>query len=272
MRRYLHQILLVAFSVATSAFAYDINDFVREAKAHHAKHQDALNGVMLEVRGEITQPKQDVFTIDATYYARGSQWRTDATLFKEGSSDGFPLTVLFDGQQVWAKILGMKLKVPRGDVDDRVRGYLYWEEPAAGSVLVGEEYVQGRLCRVITTPLKESNGKDVTMTSWYDKEHFVLVQSESTLDSKPVRMEFSDFREVRAGYVIPHELRAVQDGAQIFNARIASVASGSAVSNALFDSAQLGGENFPDMSALMRTMKIFGSVFTNEVSKLLQGE
>jgi hypothetical protein len=43
-----------------------------------------------------------------------------------------------------------------------------------------------------------------------------------------------------------------------------------AISNSLFDSASLDGEDFPDMAELMRTMQIFGKVFTNEVTKLLK--
>ncbi len=162
------------------------------------------------------------------------------------------------------------MKVPRGDVDNRVRGYLYWEQPAAGSAIAGEETVNGHTCWVITTPLRESDGTKVTMRSWYDKEHFVLVQSESTLDTKPVRMEFSDFREVRSGYVIPYAMRAVQGDVQIVNAQIVAVAAGDAISNSQFDSASLDGEDFPDMAELMRTMQIFGKVFTNEVTKLLK--
>ena len=261
---------LVALCVCQFAFAYDIADFTRDAKAHHERYLNELNGLQLDVTGTITQPGHESYSIDAKYYTRGKSWRTDATLRQTGKEEGFPITVLFDGQQIWGNLLGMKLKVSRGDVDNRVRGYLYWEQPAAGSAIAGEETVNGHPCWVITTPLRESDGTKVTMRSWYDKEHFVLVQSESTLDTKPVRMEFSDFREVRKGYVIPHAMRAVQNDVQIVNAQIVSVASGDAISNSQFDSASLDGEDFPDMAELMRTMQIFGKVFTNEVTKLLK--
>ncbi len=256
--------------IASAASAYDIADFTRDAKAHHERYLNELNGLELDVTGTITQPGHDSYAIDAKYFTRGKSWRTDAVLKQIGKDDGFPMTVLFDGQQIWASMLGMKLKVPRGDVDNRVRGYLYWEEPAAGSAIAGEETINGRACWVITTPLRESDGSAVTMKSWYDKEHFVLVQSESTLDAKPVQMEFTDLRELRKGYVIPHAMRAVQNDVQIVNAQIVSVASGDAISNSLFDSASLDGKDFPDMAELMRTMQIFGKVFTNEVSKLLK--
>lgn len=252
------------------AHAYDIADFTRDAKAHHERHLTELNGLRLDVTGTITQPGQDSYDIEAKYYTRGKRWRTDATLKQTGKPVGFPLTVLFDGQKIWAQILGMKLDVPRGDVDNRVRGYLYWEEPAAGSKIAGEETVNGRSCWVITTPLREEDGTAVTMKSWYDKEYFVLVQSESTLDAKPVKMEFTDLRSAGGGYMIPHSMRAMQNDVQVVSGKITSAASGSEVGDAIFESASLDGKDFPDMAELMRTMQIFGKVFTKEVSKLLQ--
>lgn len=261
---------IFALLIASFAFAYDIKDFVRDAKAYHERNLSAMNGLTLEVTGRITQPGQEVYLIDATYSMRGTRWRTDAVLKNADGGEGFPMIVLFDGTQTWARILGMKIEVPRDDVDDRVRGYLYWEEPAVSSVVAGEATINGRACWIIETPLKESDGTPVTLRSWYDKEHYVLVQSESTLGAKPVRMEFSDFRSVQNGYTIPFAMRAVQNDAQIVNAQIISASPGTALSDSLFDSALLEGEDFPSMNELMRTMQIFGKVFTNEVSKLLK--
>lgn len=263
---------VLVFVLCSSAFAYDIDEFTRDAKAYHESHLFAMNGLAMTVEGEITQPGQDTFLIEATYAMRGNMWRADAVLKKPDAQDGFPLTVLFDGQQTWAQILGMKLKVKRGDVDDRVRGYVYWDEPAYGSKIAGDEFVNGRDCWLITTPLKESDGTEITMKSWYDKQHFVLVQSESTLDGKPVRMEFSDFRSVSGDYQIPHAMRAVQDGAQVLNARVLAASDGHGVNDAVFDAALLEGDDFPDMGQLMRTMQVFGKVFTKEVSKLLKAD
>lgn len=262
-------VLSCLLALAGHTYAYDIEEFTRDAKAHHARQLEALGGLRLDVTGTISQPGHESYDIEAKYYTRGRRWRTDATLRQTGKTEGFPLSVLFDGQKVWAQILGMKLEVPRGDVDNRVRGYLYWEEPAAGSTIAGEETVNGRACWVITTPLREEDGTAVTMKSWYDKEHFVLVQSESTLDTKPVRMEFGDLRGIE-GYMIPHSMRAVQSDVQIVSGQITSAATGKDVSDAIFDSASLDGKEFPDMAELMRTMQIFGQVFTKEVSKLLK--
>ncbi len=263
---------ICAVALCHTTFAYDIAEFEHDAKAHHTRHLKGMNGLALDVRGTITQPDHDVYTIDATYSTRGNKWRTDAVLKNENADEGFPITVLFDGQQTWAQVVGMKLKIRPSDVDNRIRGYVYWDEPAAGSQIVGEETVQGRSCWVISTPLKEEDGTDVTMKSWYDKEYFVLVQSESTLDAKPVRMEFSDFRGVNGTYVIPHKMRAVQDGVQIVDAQVLKASSGSTLRDALFDAEYLDGGDFPDMGELMRTMQIFGKVFTNEVSKLLKSD
>lgn len=264
------RVFLCGLLLAGVALGYDIDEFVRDAKAHHERHLTALNGLKLVVQGEITQPGHESYSIDADYYTRGSKWRAEAELKQTGKDEGFPITVMFDGQKTWATMLGMKLEVPRRDVDDRVRGYLYWEEPAKGSVIAGSETISGRDCWLVTTPLRESDGTAVTMKSWYDKKDFVLVQSESTLDGKPVRMEFSDFKDVREGYALPHSMRAVQEGAQIVSARVLSATGGAEVSDSLFDSAQLSGEDFPDMNELMRTMQIFGKVFTKEVSKLMK--
>jgi hypothetical protein len=67
-----------------------------------------LNGLELDVTGTITQPGHESYTIDAKYFTRGKSWRTDATLRQTGKDEGFPITVLFDGQQIWGTLLGMK--------------------------------------------------------------------------------------------------------------------------------------------------------------------
>ena len=255
---------------ASSVFAYDISDFVRDAKAHHEQKLGEMNGLMLEVEGTVSKPGHDTFLIEADYYTRGKRWRVDAMLKDSGGNDGFPITVLFDGQQIWYSIYGMKFKASRTDVDDRVRGYLYWEEPAAGSILSGDETVNGRECWVISTPLRESDNTPVMMKSLYDKENFVLVKSETSYDKKPIQMEFSDFREVADGYVIPHALIAMQENAQVVSARILNAKSGKSFADAMFDAAQLQGSDFPDMSQLMKTMQIFGKAFANEMGKLLK--
>jgi hypothetical protein len=254
----------------SSSFAYDISDFVRDAKAHHEQKLGETNGLKLQIEGTVSEPGHDTFVIEADYYTRGKRWRTDAMLKDSSGKDGFPITVLFDGQQAWATILGMKLKVPQSDVNDRVRGYLYWEEPAAGSILSGDETVNGRACWVISTPLRESDNTPVMMKSWYDKESFVLVKSETSYDKKPIQMEFSDFREVADGYVIPHSMIAMQENAQVVSARIVNAETGKSFADAMFDAAKLQGSDFPDMSELMRTMQIFGKAFANEMGKLLK--
>ncbi len=260
-----------ALLVAGAAQAYDIEEFLRDARAHHERHLTGMGGLTLDLTGLITQPGHDAVEVAATYTMRGAQWRADATVRNPGQTEGFPFVVLYDGQQTWAQLLGMKLKVPRSDVDDRVRGYLYWEAPAAGSVVAGEETIGGHACWRIETPLRESDGSAVTMKSWYDKQHFVLVQSESSYDKKPVRMEFSDFRAVRGDYVIPHGMRAVQNDVQLVQAQIVAARTGE-IDGERFSAASLDGADFPDMNELMRTFKIFGKAFGNEVSKLLQSE
>jgi hypothetical protein len=261
---------ILVIVLCSTSFAYDIEEFKRDAKAYHDSYLAGMNGMAMTVTGDITQPGHDKFTIDATYSIRGNKWRTDAVLRGPDSEEGFSITVLYDGKQAWAQLVGMKIPVKRADVDNRVRGYIYWEEPAYGSKIAGEETVSGHECWLITTPLKESDGTEISMKSWYDKTHFVLVQSETTLDGKPVRMEFSDFRSVSGEYQIPHAMRAVQEGAQIVNAKILAASDGKGVSDTAFDANMLEGEDFPDMGQLMRTMQIFGKVFTQEVSKLLK--
>ncbi|MBK6766773.1 MAG: hypothetical protein IPG71_10785 [bacterium] len=252
------------------AFAYDLSDFVREANAHHARRMGAAGGLKLNVAGEVTEPGKDAFSITATYYSRDKRWRADAVLSQRGGAEGLPFNVLFDGQKTWATLLGMKIEVPRRDVDDRVRGYLYWEEPPAIAKLIGDETVGGRACWLIETPLRESDGTAVTLRSWYDKEYFVILQTETSYDRKPIRIEFSDLRAVSGDYVIPHKLRAVQNDVQVVEAQITGSPTGAEIGDSLFDSAQLPGSDFPDMNELMRSMKIFGKVITNEMSKMLK--
>ncbi|MCB1060763.1 MAG: hypothetical protein KDB65_11060 [Calditrichaeota bacterium] len=263
---------ILAVVLCSTSFAYDIEDFKRDAKTYHESHLFAMNGLALTVHGDITQPGHDSFTVDATYSMRGNKWRADAVVKSEDVEEGFPVTVLFDGTQTWTQMLGMKVKVQHSDVDNRVRGYLYWEEPAYGSELEGEGRLNGHDCWVVTTPLKESDGTEITMRSWYDKEHFVLVQSETTLDGKPVHMEFSDFRPVSGDYVIPHAMRAEQEGNQIVSAKVIAASDGKGVLDTAFDAELLDGGDFPDMGQLMRTMQVFGKVFTKEVSKLLKAD
>jgi len=266
------RVWLCAVLLAGVALGYDIEQFKQDAKAYHDGHLKQLDGLKLVLSGQVTEPGHDTYVIDATYYSRGARWRADATIRNPEKPEGFPFTVLFDGQQTWAQLLGMKMDIEPSDVNDRMRGYAYWNEPDAGSKVAGEETINGRACWLIETPLKESDGTKVTMKSWYDKERFVLVQSESTYDKKPVRMEFSDFRDVAGGYVIPHAMRAVQNDVQLVEARITETAHGEAVSSALLDASSLEGADFPDMAELMRTFQIFGKAFGNEVSKLLKAD
>jgi len=261
---------LCCLLLASRGFAYDLSDFTREAKAYHERHAAELNGLKLEVAGVVTEPGKDAYAISATYYTRGERWRTDAKLTQRGGTDSLPFNVLYDGQKTWATLLGMKIEVPRRDVDDRVRGYLYWEQPAETSKLIGEESVGGRPCWLIETPLRESDGTPVTLRSWYDKEYFVILRTETSYDRKPIRIEFSDLRAVGGGYVIPHSLRAVQNDVQVVEAQVTGTTTGAAISDSLFDAAKMPGEDFPDMNELMRSMKIFGKVLTNEMSKMLK--
>ncbi len=73
--------------IASAASAYDIADFTRDAKAHHERYLNELNGLELDVTGTITQPGHDSYAIDAKYFTRGKSWRTDAVLKQSGGTN-----------------------------------------------------------------------------------------------------------------------------------------------------------------------------------------
>lgn len=244
-------VVMALICCATLANAMDIETLLMQARSYHEGKLSKIDDMTLEYTGTFNAPSGENGGIQSTMIRKGELWRMDATIGMgsgEASVNGetkkldnmsMETTVLYDGKDVWTSVMGMKMKVPKEQAMEQISFTQYWNEPPAGSTVLGEETVNGRACYVIEHPKNEFIEHPTKM--WIDKEYFVNVQSEAYASGKLIKSVFGDFKAIEGEYVIPHTASVTSDGAKTFDMVITKIEVNKGVDASMFDSAKLGG-------------------------------
>ncbi len=245
---------LAALILLTSTvFAYDINNLLAEARAHYQKYESEFDDLSVYFEGTFTAAEAKDSKITSVHYMKGNKWRNEGTMdmqgmMKQNDMEGMPpgmgggnmeVVALFDGTDMWTLAMGMKMKMPKDQVPGNMSTPAYWQEPIAGSEIVGDESVNGRDCWIVLAP--ENSIMKTRPKTWIDKKHFVFVRSESELSDGIMRTDFSDFRTVEGDFVVPYHYEVSSEGRMSMSGGITSLETNSGLSDDLFDPEKLGG-------------------------------
>jgi len=255
MRTFAAVVLLLL--VAIPAHAYDMSDLRRDMKAHIEKMMKDVGDVTIEHEatfeggGKGMSGMKGMTGMKTTTYVKDLRWRSDATMQGDDMPD-MEMTSMFDGEDMWTVMMGMKQKLPKGTLGQNGQGGM-WNEFPENAKLVGEEQASGRAAwKVMYEPEKGGpGGGGGPVTVWVDKSTFVPIQMESKSGGKPMRMVMSDFRKVK-GYDYPYLTEMFSDGKKAMTMKVVKLETNKGVSDDLFDPEKLGGGDSMDMNAMMK--------------------
>jgi outer membrane lipoprotein-sorting protein len=264
MRTLVAAILSLGLLAPFGAEAYDIEDLVRDGRAHHQKAQQSIGDMTLEQTGSFTSPGGGDSSMKSVRYQKGDKWRQEADMAMGGMGQGpgpgasFKSVTLFDGTDTWTLAMGMKTKLPKDAGQSSSSSPVYWSEPPAGSKISGEETIDGHECWIVELPANPLMPSAPRM--WIDKAKFVNVRSESVLSGKTMRTDFSDFRDVKGVLEIPYHSDVYSNDQKTMTAEITKLETNTGLSDGLFDPAKLGvgpdgattGTPAIDMGAIMK--------------------
>ncbi len=248
--------------LASLAFGADLEALLKDARAYHDGKLAKIEDMVLEYTGTFMGPGGEGAGMKSTLTRKGEKWRMEATMNMGGgkmtmngeevdAGGGMETTVLFDGKDMWTSTMGMKMKMPQDKAMEQMSFTQYWNEPPAGSSLTGEESVNGRNCYVVIYP--ENDVTEAPSKMWIDKEWYVNVRSESHLSGKVIKTDFSDFKAVSDGYMIPHKAVVYSGDQKTMDVTITKVEVNQGVEESLFDAASLGGSAMDmDIEKLMK--------------------
>jgi len=256
MRTFATAMLLMLF--VTPALAYDMSDLRRDMHAHIDKMMKDVGDVTIQNEatfegGAKGKPGMSGMTgMKATTYVKGTRWRTEATMQGGDDAPSIEMTSMFDGEDMWTVMMGMKQKLPKGTLGQNGQAGM-WSEFPENAKLVGEEQASGRAAwKVMYEPEKGGpRGGEGPVTVWVDKSTFVPIQMESKSDGKPMRMVMSDFRKVK-GYDYPYLTEMFSDGKKAMTMKVVKLETNKGISDDLFDPEKLGGGDSMDMNAMMK--------------------
>jgi hypothetical protein len=228
--------------------AYTIDDLVRDARAFHGSALAHLGDLVIEQEATFTASAGGS-TMSSVLRQKGKKWRVDGQMDAgamggaKGAAAGNTIetTMLYDGESLWSFALGIKAKVPGSMAGPSGAAPVHWQEPAAGSTVVGEETVSGRACWVVEGPAAPNAPAGGGVKTWIDKKAFVHVQTEAHLSGKTVRTVFSDFRTMEGEFVVPYQAEVFSDGVKTMTSRVTKLEHGVGLSDDLFDPEKLGG-------------------------------
>lgn len=244
--------------VAIPAHAYDMADLRRDMHAHIDK--------MMKDAGDLTIEHEATFEggakgasgmkgmtgMKTTTYVKGTRWRSNAVMQGGDDSPSIEMVSMFDGEDLWTVVMGMKQKQPRGTIGQTGQGGM-WNEFPDDAKLVGEDQVGGRATwKVQYEPEKGGpKGSQGPVLVWVDKSTFVPIQLEAKSSGKPMRMVMSDFRKVK-GYDYPYLTELFADGQKSMTLKVVKLETNKGVSDDLFDPEKLAGGEGMDMNAMMK--------------------
>jgi hypothetical protein len=200
----------------------------------------------MEMEGKFSAPGSENSSMHSIHYRKGELWRIEAEMNMGGSAGNALNTIsLFDGEDHWSVAMGMKTKLPKGQIPAQSDANSYWNRPPEGSKIVGDETISGRDCWIIEYP--ENPIMKSPPRHWIDKDQFVFVRSVSILSGKPIRSEFSDFRTVNDDFEIPHHIEVFSGDDQTMTIDITKLEIGTGLSDELFNAETLEGSGMPDL-------------------------
>jgi outer membrane lipoprotein-sorting protein len=257
------RLMLAMMLFASAAFAYDIEQLIKDATAHHAKSLASFDDMKLEYTGKFMAPGEGgESSITSTMYRKGEKWRMEGSMDMKGGkttvngkemsgTGGLETVVLFDGKDTWTTAMGMKMKLPKDQAGSQTDYAEYWKEPPAGSKVVGEETVGGRAAWLVEYPENKMSKEPVKM--WIDKEHFVHLQSTTMLSGKTIKSVFSDLKTVHGDFVIPYHAEVFSDDTKTMTVDLTKVEINKGLSDDLFNESILeGGSMDMDIEKLMK--------------------
>jgi outer membrane lipoprotein-sorting protein len=261
---HLVSVLALLLCTAGSASAYDIDDLIRDGRAHHKKAQGLFKDLTVRFEGTMTAPGGGESKISSVHYQKGGLWRDEGEMNTRGVKDMPPgagklsTVTVFDGEDIWVLTMGIKTKLGKDQLPmSQSTSPAYWREPVAGSVLLRSEEVNGRDCWVVQAP--ENPVMKSRPKSWIDKKHFVFVRTETEVSNQIVRTDFSDFRVVKGDFLVPYHYDVYSGGEKTMTGKITDLTINKGLADGLFDPALLGGDQpglkNMDMDAMMKQVE-----------------
>ncbi|MBU1919605.1 outer membrane lipoprotein-sorting protein [bacterium] len=252
--------ILVLFSA--SAFAYDINDLIADAKARYGQAYEEMTDMTIKQQATV-KDNADEAAMSMTMYRKGDKWRNEALI---GGEEGFTATTIFDGTDVWSMTMGMKTKLPKDQTEMTGMAEAYWKDIPDNAKMLGEENLNGRDCWIVEWNEDPESAEPVK--TWIDKKDFMHVQTLSQRSGKTTKIVNSDFRKVKGEFMIPYLTEVYSDDKLVMTSTINEFTFNTGLSDDLFNPELLGGSEMDmqnlDLDAIMKQAEEMKKKFGGE--------
>lgn len=245
------KIILPALIICTlfvfNAYAEDYPSFVKSAQAKYAKFQDDVKDMVM-TQDTVMFSGGSNMPVSMKTFMKGNKFRSESTMAMpqtQGAGAGTSMNTIIinDGVNAWmiTPYTG-KQKLDIGQSSQYKEKSNWWAMIDPNAVITGTENVSGKTCYII-----ESHGSDRYPFAkiWVDKDKYTLVKAETnSLNSTPMTSVLSNFKEIKAGWEIPHKIDVYQGGNLVSTSMVKSLEINNGLSDELFDASKVPAQEY----------------------------
>jgi outer membrane lipoprotein-sorting protein len=230
---YFLSLVFAAFITFNNVFAYDITNLIADANARYGGIYAEMTDMTIKQQATVKDDAAETI-MSMTMHRKGDKWRNEAQI--GDGAESMNMTTLFDGTDYWSVMMGMKTKLPKGEMDSKGMAEDYWKDIPDSAKMVGEETLNGRDCWIV-----EWNEDQEPMRTWIAKDDLMHVQTITQSGGKTTKIINSDFRKVHKDFMIPYVTEVYSGDKLIMTSIIREFTSNTGLADELFDPEKLGG-------------------------------
>ncbi|MFO8061545.1 MAG: outer membrane lipoprotein-sorting protein [bacterium] len=197
-------LIIMGILAAIFVIAEDAQSILNNMNEMYSGFENEINNLKMEQTMQIVEENNEV-NMDMVMHKKGNKMRLDVTIDmgNQGEMQGIKTVVIDDGEDMWTIVpFAGKQKMEREKKEQygAVSEFFWWNNLGSNPTLTGTEKVNGSDAWVIEfDEIKDDQFDKI----WVDKEHNYLVRSESYDDDETVTINYSDYRDVHEGRMIP---------------------------------------------------------------------
>ncbi len=232
-------ILLTGIS---QGFSESLSDILEEAKARYNDFNRDIKDMSLVFDFKMYMPEGEM-TSEMKLFTKGEKSRSEI-MMQIPEAAGMPegmrsmqTIIIFDGQDTWmiSPFTG-KAKLTPEQTEEQMQyqtGMSWWKSISDKAKYVGIEKVNNRECYLLELKMERASPYNKI---WVDRKNLFLVQTEGKISSgETMRMIFSDFRKIKAGWEFPYKVEMFIDGKPMFILLVKSYKLNQGLPDELFD-------------------------------------
>ena len=197
-------LIIMGILAALFVIAEDAESVLNKMDEMYSGFEDDINNLKMEQTMQILEENNEV-NMDMVMHKKGSKMRLDITIDmgNQAEMQGLKTVVIDDGEDMWTIVPfagKQKLEREKKEQYGAVSEFFWWNNLGSNATLTGSEKINGSDAWIIE--FDETTDEQFDKI-WVDKEHNYLVKSESYEDDETVTVNYSDYRDVQEGRMIP---------------------------------------------------------------------